>query len=147
MSMKQNTLSLNSKRKDPPPASNSRSGSEVAVAAIQVTPTTTNDDAARACPYETRQELLEEYRASADTGTGSSVGNCNYVLWYFCGNVLELIPDKLEALGVEEVEELSEDDLKKAYASLTMKQVDDYHHALSRRFTVPTRGMTPTKEL
>jgi len=95
------------KRKDPsePPA----------VAVATVTPK------AGASPFEIKLNQLETIRES----------NPGYVLWNIMGSgnhvLLERIPGKLEELGVDSVEDLSdEEEIQQALHQLTAEQVDEH---------------------
>ena len=113
------TISGN-KRKDRPHSTASNATSD-GVNTNKVTPT--NVAGASTNPYETRVALLKEYRESA--------GSDEYLVWEVMGqDVLEAIPGKLEELEVDDVGDLTEEEMKQAYKNLSMEQVDEYYHAV-----------------
>ena len=71
-------------------------------------------------PYFTRLESMKEYQASASD---------NFILWKQW-DVLQTIPNKMEELDLEEVEELEEDEWKKELAKVTLKEVEEHFNAM-----------------
>lgn len=104
------------KRKDPPPLSVQveQAAAEAEDEPRKVTPTA----AAALSPYAFRMKELEEY--------GKAAGE-NYVMYQLSPrDILENIPGKLDALEVDEVDDLSDEELLQAYDSLTQDHVDSY---------------------
>jgi hypothetical protein len=109
------------KRKDPPFSLEAPPEEAAKPAATKVTPV------AQDSPYETR---IKELKTLVE-GAGD-----DFVLWDILPDVLpdcliERIPGKLDELGVEEADELTDDQVKQAHQSLTAEQVDQYLAPLS----------------
>lgn len=71
-------------------------------------------------PYFTRLESMKEYQASASD---------NFILWKQW-DILETIPNKMEELGVEEIEELDEDTWNGELGKVALKEVEEHFNAM-----------------
>ena len=118
-----NTMSLplkNLKRKDPSSLDDGAPINSSTSVATTITKRVTPPKEKGSSPYFTRLESMKEYQASA---------NGDYILWKQW-DVLETIPNKMEELDVEEIEELDEDKWNKELEKVTLKEVEEHFNAM-----------------
>jgi len=106
----------NLKRKDPPSLEDNvampTSTATPAAPTKKVTPPKEKGNS----PYQTRMNLIKEYGISAN-------GKYYYMPQY---NILSIIPNKMEEMGIDYLEDLSEAEMEEALSKLTMEEVDNH---------------------
>ena len=114
------TEKRNLKRKDPSSLDDAAAiPSSITVAAAPTKNVTPPKDKGNS-PYDTRMTLMKEYQDSELD---------DYVIWKQW-DVLESIPNRMEELEVEEVEELTEAKWKEALSKVTLKEVDEHFNVM-----------------
>ncbi len=110
----------NLKRKDPSSLDDGAPIPSSITVATAITKKVTPPKEKGSTPYFTRLESMKEYQSSASD---------NFIVWKQW-DVLETIPNKMEELDVEEIEELDEDTWNKELGKLTLKEVEEHFNAM-----------------